>query len=115
MTLLDAPKHCVGASVAVAGAALAATQLHDNDKVPNTCVAASIIGVSSIAASLAHHGTLQTLPPWYCIAGGVAGCASLTYAASKHADFDAVPLKCKIYTAAGVAAVIIGSIIMAKK
>ncbi len=109
------PKQCIGGGLAIAGAALAASQLHDSVGVPSHCIGATVGGTAAIAASVAHHGSFATIPPWYCSFGGLAGAASLAFAGTRHAELNAIPLKCKLYTLAGIVAIVAGSVILAKK
>jgi hypothetical protein len=112
----NVPTHCIGATVAAAGAVVAATQLHDAKSIPNACIASTIIGVSATAVTAAHHGSFGTVPnDAYCVAGMVVGLGGIGYAMSSHAELSKIPTSCKLYTLAGIAALIAGSVAIAQK
>lgn len=102
------PTHCYTGGAAVLGAAVAATAMHVNERVPKTCIAGSIIGSAAVASALSHHGSLAKTPSLVCIAGTIGGAAGVGYALSVHSSISKMPTHCKIYTAAGLAILVAG-------
>eukprot|EP00967_Tisochrysis_lutea_P109135 scaffold169639_cov26-Tisochrysis_lutea.AAC.2 len=72
-------------------------------------------GTTALTVALTHHSSSSTSPPWYCVIGGVGGLAAICYALTSHAEISAIPTKCKIATATGVALMVVGTIIAARK
>jgi len=72
-------------------------------------------GTSALTVALVHHGSSTTPPAWYCVLGGLGGLAAVVYALTSHAEISAIPIKCKIATATGIALLAVGSAIAARK
>ena len=115
MTVAGVPDHCIAAATTVLGAALVGAQLHDGSSVPKSCIVSSIIGTAALSAAVSHHGSTSKSPEWFCVAGGVIGLLGVGYAVTAHAEISRIPTKCKLYTAVGLAALVGGVAVFAKK
>jgi hypothetical protein len=108
------PSHCLAALVVGTGATIAATSLHDGGHgVPKTCIASSLVGSAAVVAAVSHHA--EGSPSTICVVGGLGGAGLIGFAISAHASFAKVPRSCKLYTAAGLAVLLAGVRMFAKK
>eukprot|EP00962_Isochrysis_galbana_P001645 scaffold421_cov125-Isochrysis_galbana.AAC.11 len=72
-------------------------------------------GSTALTVALVHHGSSSTPPAWYCVLGGLGGLAAIGYALTSHVEVSAIPTKCKIATATGIALMVVGTAIAARK
>jgi len=108
------PSHCLASGALAVGATIAATQLHNNSRVPKSCIASAIAGSATVATVIAHHGSGSS-PAWYCVAGGAVGVVGVGYALSAHAELAKIPTECKLYTACALALIVAGAAALGKK
>jgi hypothetical protein len=82
---------------------------------PTQSIRSTLAGSTALTVALVHHGNSSTSPPWYCMLGGLGGIAAIGYALTSHVELSAIPTKCKIATATGIALVVVGTVIAARK
>ena len=89
--------------------------MHDSGDVPKTCIASSLIGSAAVVSAVMHHGSSSSAPSKICVISGLVGAAGVGYAVSAHASFKKIPMSCKVYSALGIALLLGGVSVLAKK
>uniref|UniRef100_A0A7S0L8Z3 Uncharacterized protein n=1 Tax=Coccolithus braarudii TaxID=221442 RepID=A0A7S0L8Z3_9EUKA len=113
--MTSVPTSCYAATAVAVGGTIAATQMHSNTTIPKYCIASSLLSTSAVAAAVTHHSSLSKMPAWYCVVGGLAGASAIGYALDRHGPDSKVPMHCKLATVAGLALLVIGTAVLAKK
>jgi len=69
-----------------------------------------LFGIGLLAAGVAHHGGITSLPHWQCVLGSAAALGGLATAAHWHAEAEKkVPIQCLAGAAIGSALIIVGA------